>query len=122
MLGNGSHSDELLTSSGVCVQDKQSGELLMTVASHGFPLGQESVYHPNKRGLEVGSLVIILGDSNISLGRLHPGYAYENKPFGDDCGFSKPLTDFMAGDDIKLWDLIHINSPFTEFLEGKWWA
>ncbi len=44
------HDAELLTSSGVLVNDEHGSEFI-TVANHGFLDGQELVYHPTQKGV-----------------------------------------------------------------------
>lgn len=66
VLGN-----ELLTTSGVLVED-QNKEQFITVASHGFPLSQELVFHPDDSGQPIGRIHERLIDSDIAIVRLSP--------------------------------------------------
>jgi hypothetical protein len=47
--------NETLSTAGIPVRSPD-GERFITVASHGFPLGLETVYHPNRKGSRIGEL------------------------------------------------------------------
>lgn len=66
MLGSGGDHNELLTTSGIIVQDVY-GYHYLTLASHGFPPGREIVYHPNPNGVYVGRVHDELTDTGIAL-------------------------------------------------------
>lgn len=51
MLSSVGALNKLLTTSGIIVEDDY-GYKYLTMASHSFPLGRESVYQPNANGVE----------------------------------------------------------------------
>lgn len=62
---------ELLTTSGVLVKDGEGNQYL-TVVSHGFPLGEETVYHPNSNGVAIADVERRLSYTDIALYRHCP--------------------------------------------------
>lgn len=66
---------ELCTSSGIIVENS-AGDKWLTVASHGFPLGNETVYHPGANDLVVGTIEKIFEDTDISLAKLRMRIRY----------------------------------------------
>ncbi len=72
MLSSGGTFNELLTTSGIVV----------TPASHGFLLGKEMVYHPNRNGVFLGRVHDRLTDTDIALLRLSTSQVYQNETFG----------------------------------------
>ena len=77
---------QLLTSSGVLVQDRL-GDQYMTVSAHGFPSATDTaVYHPTAEGKQIGQLlskaeVPALAHTGLSLVKLHDGITYINETF-----------------------------------------
>jgi hypothetical protein len=57
---------ELYTTAGVLVKGK-NGNKFMTVASHGFPLGEETVFHPDPNGTIIGVVEKRLSETDIAL-------------------------------------------------------
>ena len=110
---------EYLTSSGVAVRDVRTGDTFVTVASHGFPLGQERVFHPNNTGIPVGTIECSFRGTDISLMKLDPGYSYVNEPFAQELGTADVITGIQGINDIRIMDLVHMNSPFTGYMEGQ---
>lgn len=45
--------------------EDELGYRYLTLASHGFPLGKETVYHPNRNGVFLGRVYNRLTDMEI---------------------------------------------------------
>jgi hypothetical protein len=58
------------TASRICPHED---EHFITVASHGFPLDEETVYHPTPSGRVIGKVERCLGETDIALVKLDPG-------------------------------------------------
>lgn len=73
----------MLTTSGVAVGSiKDPAEKYVTVAAHGFPLGDEAVYHPSiSGGRRIGTIQKRLQNTDIALMKLEPGLHYRNQTF-----------------------------------------
>lgn len=63
---------ELYTTAGVFVKDRDNNEFV-TVASHRFPLGEETVYHPVPAGSVIGDIKYRLDETDIALLKLRDG-------------------------------------------------
>ncbi|EFQ98274.1 hypothetical protein MGYG_01308 [Nannizzia gypsea CBS 118893] len=123
MLSSGKHPTEgreLLTSSGVLVQD-DNGYQYMTCASHGFPYGGR-VFHPNASRQEIGTVIIKLTHINIALVQLDNQISYTNEIFENTVvpGPSVRLQRFNTDEEnrCRAGSDIFINSPFTGYIEG----
>lgn len=107
---------ELLTTSGVEVVDKD-GARFVTVASQGFPLAQEDVFHPDASGHHVGHVEFRLVNSDIALMRLLPGQRFENSTFSAIASDGSeipggPITAIRDPGTLRLGDWVRINNPF----------
>lgn len=69
MLSSGGIFNKLLTTSGIVVEDEFSYKYLI-LASHGFPLGKEIAYHPNRNDVFLGRVHDWLTNTDIALLRL----------------------------------------------------
>lgn len=110
---------ELFTSSGVIVKDKQ-GDTWLTVASHGFPRGSSTVYHPNPNHPPIGTIEKRFPGTDISLAKLHTGFSYAAHTFVTDL---QPATEITALGvpaelGIKLGDVLRMENAFTGYCEG----
>lgn len=118
VLGN-----ELLTTSGVLVED-QNKEQFITVASHGFPLSQELVFHPDDSGQPIGRIHERLIDSDIAIVvRLSPNCSYINQTFDcitEDQSFlpGNKVTGIRDAMAMPFYEEITMNSPFSGFCTG----
>lgn len=95
----------------------------LTMASHGFPLGRESVYHPNANGAGLGRVHDRLTDSNIALLRISSSQGFRNETFAARlldgtnippqkiCGILDPI-------DIRTYDEVTMNNPFSGYCIG----
>ncbi|MCJ1397128.1 hypothetical protein MMC11_000320 [Xylographa trunciseda] len=122
------NGQELVTSSGVCVQSPQ-GKKYITIASHGFPGGVEEVaYHPSttaQHRQEVGKVVKVFWDTDISLLEPKLGLIYDRETFSTSEYAVKPfrnLKQTFAGPGypgVRVGDAIHMNTPFNGHCEGS---
>ena len=112
----GQTPSELLTSSGVLVQDKDGNEFI-TVASHGFPNGTE-VFHPTADGIVVANITKRIRDTDIAFAKLIPGLKYENETFGTDLSTPTILNEICDPRQLKIGTTVFMDSPFTGFVEG----
>lgn len=107
--GRDETSGELLTTSGVEVINK-NGTVYVTVASHGFPLGQETVYHPDESGKAVGNVEVRLANSDIALMRLTSRRRYENVTF---------TTIAADGTELAGGPINNVRDPFHPAAWGR---
>ncbi len=82
---------ELLTSSEVVVQDRNSNKYL-TVTTHEFPPARRDVYHPTDEDSIIEEVHSVLGDSDISLVGLRPEIFYASENFGHEMKSATKLT------------------------------
>lgn len=114
---------ELFTTAGVLVKDKH-GDEFVTVANHGFPLGEETVFHPSPRGTVIGTVERRLGETDLALVRLRDGVIFENKCFQST---SHPtVIEFTqvveSVNELKLGDVLHMDNPFTGHIESVYYG
>ncbi|KAI9827243.1 MAG: hypothetical protein M1832_005381 [Thelocarpon impressellum] len=120
MLSNGGpQGAELLTTSGAPVR-AVSGERFVTVSAHGFPGGAPAIWHPTKQsGQEIGTMVRVLGKTDIGLMRLEPDFRYEADVFDDPEYGGPTLTSFKSISDVKFADPLFLDSPFSGRCDGS---
>ena len=70
--------EELCTGSGIVVENS-IGDKWLALASHGFPLGNETVYHPAANGLVIGTVENPFEDTDMSLAKYGWGFAMLHK-------------------------------------------
>ncbi|KAI9767362.1 MAG: hypothetical protein M1840_005772 [Geoglossum simile] len=104
--------EELLTSSGVLVKDTEDNRY-MTVASHGFPAGEEAVYHPNSNGVIIGDLEKRLDMTDIALVKLRHQFSYRNETFDSQAGTSVTLSSIRDPYQLNYLELLYMDNPFT---------
>lgn len=113
---------ELLTTSGVLVKDRRGNEYI-TVAGHGFPLGEERVYHPSSNGIAIADIEYRLGYSDIALARLRPSFSYQNGGFGNTTtSKSSALNQIRNPFELRYPEFLYMDNPFTGYAEGLWTA
>lgn len=111
---------ELYTTSGVLVKDC-NGEMFVTVADHGFPLGEETVYHPEPSGQIVGQVVRRLGGTDIALVRLETGIQYTNETFASPGSPSgKTVCKIRNFEEMRIYDFVYMDNPFTGLSKGQY--
>ncbi|KAK2799102.1 hypothetical protein FQN50_008608 [Emmonsiellopsis sp. PD_5] len=119
--GGDDQDDELLTTSGVLVEDLE-GNRFFTVASHGFPRSRLSVYHPNKNGEIIGLVDHEIKDSNIALAKLAPGMQYKNETFAanvdDEMIPPFRISGIRDGMDVPYYTCVTMNNPFIGHRDG----
>jgi hypothetical protein len=99
MISSGAYEGgELLTTSGIPVESRE-GEHFIAVAFHGFPLGQDTVYHPNENGSRIGEVQKKLWDTDISLVS-DEGLGYSCETFNSDMRSSPILRGLKHPDDV----------------------
>lgn len=122
MLSSGGISNELLTTSGIVVED-EFGYKYLTVASHGFPLGKDMVYHPNRSGVFLGRVHDRPSDTDIALLRLTTSQVYRNETFGAKLSDGTTVNPqkirrinnpFM----MRRYDKVSMNNPFSGHCVG----
>lgn len=124
MLSSGMHPQEgweLLTSSGVVVEDRL-GFKYMTAAAHGFPghpFGGKA-HHPRSSRRMLGEAVIELSHTDVALVKLEEGVEFINEPFENTVSPTPParLTGFVRAAETRIGDDIFLDSPFSGFVEG----
>jgi hypothetical protein len=109
--------NELLSSSGVVVQDKDLNKYL-TVATHGFPTNRREVYHPTGEGSIIGEVHSVLGDSDISLVRLRPGVLYAFETFGNEMKCATKLSALRRPAGLHMRDILTMENSFSGYCEG----
>lgn len=111
---------ELYTTSGVLVKDS-AGRQFITVASHGYPLGEEKVFHPGPNGQLIGNVQHRLGESDIALARLESGIHYSNETFAN---VHTPSGTIIRGirdwENLQVYSTIHMDNPFTGYATGQY--
>jgi hypothetical protein len=120
--GSGGGANELLTTSGVLVKDKY-GFTYLTLASHGFPLGRESIFHPNANGLLLGRVHDRLTDTDIALGRISSSQEIRNETFGarlsDDTSIlPQKINGIKDLFSVRKFDEVTMNNPFSGYCVG----
>lgn len=109
---------ELLTSSGIRVRDA-TGNYFVTVAGHGFPLGEERVYHPTSAHLpSIGQVVSRLGGTDIALMKLDDGFSFVNETFDVKEVAKVPISRIM-NEKTRFGDIVSMNNPFTGYIVGS---
>jgi hypothetical protein len=109
---------ETLTTAGIPVRSPD-GERFITVASHGFPLGLETVYHPNGNGSRIGEVKKKLWDTDISLASLNEGISYSCDTFSSNILAGSTLRGFKRLEDVLIGDNIFMDNPFSGLCEGQ---
>jgi len=109
------------TTSGILVTDRE-GQILITVATHGFD-EDGLVYHPNPHtGTVIGRIRGSLPDTDISVARLNPGLRYVNETFGTDAAPDgirmNGLSPFYYPPHLRVYDALTMNNPFSGSCEG----
>jgi hypothetical protein len=113
---------ELLTTSGVLVKDRRGNEYI-TVAGHGFPLGEERVYHPSSNGIAIADIEYRLGYGDIALARLRPGFSYQNGSFENTTtSKSTALNQIRNPFELNYPEILYMDNPFIGYAEGLWTA
>ena len=113
---------ELLSTSGVLVKDIE-GNTYLTVANHGFPLGEETVYHPNPNGTTIADVEKRLDAMDIALAKLKPGFTYRNETFENSTtSTSTTLRGIRSPFELNYPEFLFMDNPFTRFAEGQWVA
>ena len=122
MLSSGGTLNEVLTTSGIVVEDDY-GYKYLTMASHGFPLGRESVYHPNANGARLGKIYDRLTDSDIALLRISSSQSFRNETFAAGLldGTNIPpqkIGGILDPIDMRSYDEVTMNNPFSGYCIG----
>lgn len=110
-------NNELFTTAGVPVKD-QDGKKWVTVTTHGFPLGEEKVWHPTAAGAVIGEVRVILEDTDISLVELLDEFFFEAETFGTATNPAVSLVGFKSSDDVRIGEKVVMDSPFSGRREG----
>lgn len=109
--------EELFTSSGVIVKD-EAGQTWMTVASDGFPLGNETVHHPNANYPMIGTVEKIIGETDISLVKLYKGYNYTPQTFASELKEAINITSLRRPTGLRTGDILSMENAFSGYCEG----
>lgn len=95
----------------------------MTVASHGFPGNDSNVHHPKANGSIIGEVLHRIRDTDIALVKLKGNISFENEIFQSELepdGVS--LRGIKDPFEIKRFDLISMDNPFTGLIDGQFLA
>lgn len=108
-----------LTTSGVLVENSNSGERYTTVASHGFPHGGE-VFHPCASGKEIGQIIMKITHTEIAIAKLHDDVPYVNDTFESPFNGIQPtqLRSLVTADSLKPGDTVYMNNHLIGYSEG----
>lgn len=110
--------EELCTSSGIIVENR-AGDKSLTVASNGFPLGNETVYHPGAaKGLVVGIIEKILKDTDMSLAKLRMGIRYSAQTFGSDLKPSVEMKSMRKSAGLLIGENLTMENSVSGLCEG----
>lgn len=120
--GNSILGQELLTTSGVLVENRNK-ERFITAASQGFPPSQELVFHPDDAGQPIGRVCERLTDSDLAIVRLSSNCSYVNQTFDcvtEDESFlpGTKVTGIRDAMKMPFYEEITMNSPFSGFCTG----
>ncbi|EEQ27769.1 conserved hypothetical protein [Microsporum canis CBS 113480] len=123
MLSSGKHPTEgweLVTSSGVLIQDR-NGHRYLAAASHGFPCG-DRVFHPNSKGKEIGRVIMEIAHTDVALIELDDKSSFRNELFQNTIAPGPPvqLQRFatLQENRVSQGRFIYMDSPFTGYIEG----
>ena len=113
---------ELLTTCGIEVED-QAGSRYITLASHGFPVGQDRIYHPTPQGTLLGTVHTQLGDSDVALLKLPANISSEKETLGTVAADRIMLDGVLIAairDPYRMrsCDLISMSNPFSGYRDG----
>ena len=116
MLGSSSIRGQWLsTTSGMLVADS-TGEVYVTVASHGFQ-SDGLVHHPGPNSrVVIGRIDRHIPRLDVSLVKLNKGLKYVNETFGDASSSGVMLSGMAAI--LRGFDPLTMNNPFTGSCEG----
>lgn len=113
--------DELLTTSGVCLESP-AGERLVTCAAHGFLPGDGTVYHPTRQGEATGKVVGSIGTSDIAFMRLNATLKYAKETYSELDYDAQPFKGLGDIKKMKMGDFVYFNSPFNGLCMGTYAA
>lgn len=113
--------EELYTSSGIIVENS-IGEKWLTVASHGFPLGNQTVYHPAANGPIIGTVEKLFEDTDIALAKLRMGIHYVAQTFGSDLKPSIEMKSLRKSAGLLIGDTLTMENSFSGLCEGIFMA
>jgi len=96
----------------------------MTGASHGFPIGEDTVYHPDPSGTGIGEVKYRLDTTDIALVKLGDGITFENKSFqssGQPSGveFTQVVEDIH---ELEIGTVLSMDTPFTGHVEAAYYG
>ena len=115
-------SQELLTTSGVCLKSPNSSKQYITVASHGFPGGVgDEVLHPNRNGVHIAEVSKVFGQSDIALAELRnqSHLAYSRTTFSTQQAPVQPFRELLGFQEIRVHDLIYMDTAVNGRCEGS---
>jgi hypothetical protein len=96
----------------------------VTVASHGFPLGEETVYHPELDRSVISDIKYRVDETDIALLKLQDRVMFENKSFQSltqpaDIEFTQVAR---LHEDLHINDPLQIDNPFTGYMESLYFG
>lgn len=110
--------EEYYTTSGVIVSDLR-GEKWLTVATNGFPIGREIVYHPSADYMSVGVVQKVFCATDISLVKLHSNIKYSSQTFGSDLHPPQQIKSLKKPNGLRVGDILSMENPFSGYCEGS---
>ena len=111
--------DPLFTTSGLKVM--KDGQTYVTVAAHGFPLGEEDVFHPGPP-TRIGQVETRLSNTDIALVRLQRDISYSNTLFENRLFPARRIQEIRDAREMKESDALYMDNPFISFTEGMYVA
>ncbi|KAF8535893.1 hypothetical protein BDD12DRAFT_808204 [Trichophaea hybrida] len=117
MVSCGVGSGQELLTFGIPLKDVD-GELYVTVCSHRFPLGEETVFHPTGAHSVIGKVTAILGETDISLMKLKKGIKYSADTFGTPTTGDILLTRLKHPEHLLIGERVYMDSPFSGHCDG----
>ncbi|KAI9849289.1 MAG: hypothetical protein M1837_004748 [Sclerophora amabilis] len=119
LLNNIGHegSSDLSTTAGLPVKSKD-GRKYVTVSAQGFPGLNSPVYHPNKNGSRVGTMVAKIGGTDVGLARLYSETCFSNINFSSDQEDGPTLTEFKPIKEVRRRDLVFMDTPYSGRCDG----
>lgn len=115
-------TQELLTTSGVCLQSPSSSKKYITVASHGFPgsVG-DIVIHPNRNGLCIADVSKVFGETDIALAELRSqsNVAYSRTTFSTPEATVRPFGNLLSLHEMRVHDLVYMDTAVNGRCEGS---
>jgi hypothetical protein len=106
---------------GVLVQDSKTGAKFMTIPTYVLQNSDSrDVYHPDpKNGVVIGTAVLDLDETDITLVKLNDDITFENVTFETEIQDATQITSIKDHRDYLRGDPIWMNNPYTGLCDGQ---